>query len=110
MKKKLTVTLALAALLLAGCNHDKEFATHSISGTQCYLLTYDEQMGPWGDTLGLKKVFEVEWPASGFLSADAERELMKLCFDDSISTNADKAARQWLAKPYIYTDDGVTTA
>ncbi len=104
--KRHTLTLALAALLLAGCNHDKEFSTRTISATQCYLLAYDEQMGPWGDTLGLKKVLEVEWPAKGFLSADAERELMKLCFDDSTSTNADKAARQWLAKPYIYTDDG----
>lgn len=104
--KKLTITFALAALLLAGCNRDQEFTTRTISATQCYLLSYDEQMGPWGDTLGLKKVLEVEWPAKGFLSADAERELMKLCFDDSISTNADKAARQWLAKPYIYTDDG----
>ena len=90
--KRHTLTLALAALLLAGCNHDKEFSTRTISATQCYLLAYDEQMGPWGDTLGLKKVLEVEWPAKGFLSADAERELMKLCFDDSTSTNADKAA------------------
>ncbi len=96
------------ALLMAGCHHDKkEFTTRSISGTQCYMLTYDEQMTPQGNTIGLKKVLEVEWPAKGLLSADAERELMMLCFDDSTSTNADKAAAGWLAKPYIYTDDGV---
>jgi hypothetical protein len=64
-------------------------------------------MGPWGDTLGLKKTLEVEWPAKGFLSAAAERELMKLCFDDSTSANGDVAAREWLTKPYIYVDDGV---
>lgn len=105
--KKLTLSFALAALLLAGCNNDnKEFTTRSISATQCYLLSYDEQMGPWGDTLGLKKVLEVEWPAKGFLSAAAERELMMLCFDDSTSANVDKAVAAWLAKPYIYTDDG----
>ena len=105
--KRSTLCFALAALLMAGCSHDKEFTTHSISGTQCYLLTYDEQMGPWGNTLALKKTFEVEWPAKGFLSANAERELIKLCFDDSTSTNVDEAAREWLTKPYIYVDDGV---
>lgn len=105
--KRLTITFALAALLVTGCHNDnKEFSTTAINATQCYLLSYDEQMGPWGDTIGLKKVLEVEWPAKGFLSAAAERELMKLCFDDSTSTGVDMAARSWLAKPYIYTDDG----
>ncbi len=105
--KRLTITLALAALLVTGCHNDnKEFSTTAINATQCYLLSYDEQMGPWGDTIGLKKVLEVEWPAEGFLSADAERELMKLCFDDSTSAGVDMASRSWLAKPYIYTDDG----
>lgn len=105
--KRLTLTFALAALLLAGCTRDKEFTTRSINGTQCFLLGYDEQMGPWGDTLGLKKTLEVEWPDKGLLSAAAERELMKLCFDDSTSANGDEAAREWLSKPYIYVDDGV---
>lgn len=104
---RLGFTFALAALLMAGCHHDnKGFSTTHITGRQCYLLTYNEQMGPQGNTIGLKKVLEVEWPTTGLLSAAAERELMKLCFDDSISTNVDKAAREWLAKPYIYTDDG----
>jgi hypothetical protein len=32
---------------------------------------------------------------------------MYLCFGDSTTTNAEKAAKAWLAKPYIYEEDGV---
>ena len=105
--KRLTICVALAAMLMAGCNHkEQSFATHNISATRCYLLTYDEQMGPWGNSTGLKKTLNVEWRERGLLTADAERELMRLCFDDSTSATVDKAVSQWLAKPYIYTDDG----
>lgn len=108
--KRLTICLALSVLLMAGCdNTKKEFSTRSISGMQCYQLTYDEEMGPCGKTLGLKKSYTVDWPAKGILPAEAERELMKLCFDDSISSNIDKAISDWLAKPYIYTDEGLPT-
>ena len=97
--------LVLAALVLAGCNRDKKEFTTNVSGEQCYVLTYDEELGPWGTSVGLKKSFNVAWPKHG-LNAAAERELMQLCFGDSTSRNIDEAARKWLAKPYIYEDDG----
>lgn len=106
--KRLTLCLTLATLLLAGCHHDREeFSTSNVSGKQCYVLTYDEETGPWGNTVGLKKTLNVEWPAKGLLSSEAERELMMLCFGDSTSTNIDKAAKDWMSKPYIYEEDGV---
>lgn len=107
--KRLTLCFALAALLMAGCNNNdkKEFATTTVGGKQCYVLTYDEETGPWGTTVGLKKTLNVEWPAKGLLSSEAERELMQLCFGDSTSSNINEAARTWLSKPYIYEDDGV---
>lgn len=105
--KRLTLCIMLAAVLLAGCNHDKkEFTTTNFSGQKCYLLTYDEAMGPWGTTMGLKKSYSVAWPEKGLLSAAAERELLQLCFGDSTSANIDKAANAWIAKPYIYEEDG----
>ena len=105
--KQLPFVLTLAALLLAGCHRDKkEFSTVTIEGKQCYQITYPEELGPWGTTVGLKKSFSVAWPAAGVLTSAAERELMMLCFGDSSAAHIDAAARAWLAKPYLYEEDG----
>ena len=105
--RKLPFILTLATLLLAGCHRDKkEFSTFTIEGKQCYQITYPEELGPWGTTMGLKKSLSLEWPAAGVLTSAAEHELMMLCFGDSTAPNVDDATRAWLAKPYIYEEDG----
>ena len=98
--------LSLLLLLLVSCHEEKkEFTTHNISGRLCYQLTYDEEMGPWGTTVGMKVTFDVAWPDKGTVSDDAERELMFLCFGDSTAPNADTAMRQWLARPFFYENE-----
>ena len=101
MKKKLTVTLALAALLLAGCNHDKEFATSGMADSLC-LYYSDGPDDPW--PIYEKNSYSVAWPAEGTLSAAAQRELMALCFGDSTAANVDEAAQRWLRRIW-FTDD-----
>ena len=101
MKKKLTVTLALAALLLAGCNHDKEFATSGMADSLC-LYYSDGPDDSW--PIYEKNSYSVAWPAEGTLSAAAQRELMALCFDDSAAASVEDAAQRWLRRIW-FTDD-----
>ena len=101
MKKKLTVTFALVALLLAGCNHDKEFATSGMADSLC-LYYSDGPDDPW--PIYEKNSYSVAWPAEGTLSAAAQRELMALCFGDSASASVDEAAQRWLRRIW-FTDD-----
>ena len=105
--KRLTLCFAMvAALLMAGCGHEKkEFATRTLAGRQCYQISFAEELDPWGETAGLKKTCSVQWPAEGLLSAAAERELIQLCFGDSTSASIDAALQAWLAKPYLFIED-----
>ena len=106
--KRIAFFLAFAALMLAGCKHKAEpsaqFSTHTISGEQCYLVTFDQEKAPWGTDFGSKASFSLEWPDECVLSPEAERELLLLCFMDSTST-FDDAAQKWLATPFSYEDE-----
>ena len=103
--KRLTLCLTVMALLLVGCHKTKEFSTHTVSGEQCYQLTFDEEMGPWGNTVDMKVSFSVAWPDIGLVSDAAERELMYLCFGDSTADIVDAAMERWLAKSFFYEDE-----
>lgn len=103
--KKLTLLLALAALLPAGCHKNEEFTTHTLGGEQCYRLTFPEQMGPWGKTVGMKITYSVAWPDKGTVAAAAGRELQYLCFGDSTAADVDAAIQGWLAKSFFYEDE-----
>ena len=54
--KRLTLIIGLLVLTLAGCKHDKPgnthegtvFATRTLSGEQCYQVTFDKEKEPWG--------------------------------------------------------------
>lgn len=103
--KRIITCLALTALMLTGCHKTKEFTTHTISGEQCYLLTFDEEMGPWGTSIGLKNSLSVAWPDKGTISRDAERELILRCFGDSTSANAHEAMQRWLASSLFFEEE-----
>lgn len=111
--KRLAFCIALSALMLAGCKHENkeltsehsaQFSTHTVSGEQCYLVTFDQERAPWGTDFGSKASFTLTWPDEGVLSPGAERELLLLCFMDS-TTTFDEAAHKWLATPFSYEDD-----
>ncbi|KWW31729.1 MAG: hypothetical protein AUK63_423 [bacterium P3] len=100
------VLIALTAWVVAGCHHQpKEFGTHTMSGERCYLLTCDEESGPWGESVGVKVRYAVVWPDRGALSAAAERELQYLCFGDSTANQVEVAAKRWLTQPFFYEDE-----
>lgn len=112
--KRLSLCLMIAALLLAGCKHEtkelteepsSQFTTHTISGEQYYMVTFDKEKAPWGIDFGSKASFMLTWPDKGMVSAEAEHELMLLCFMDSNATNFDEAAQKWLATPFSYEDE-----
>lgn len=112
--KHTTILILLAALLLAGCKHGNQetseetapqFTTHTVSGEQCYLVTFDQERDPWGIDFGTKASFSLTWPDKDILSPEAERELLLLCFMDSTATNFDEAAQRWLATPFSYEDE-----
>ena len=111
--KRLTLIIGLLVLTLAGCKHDKPgnthegtvFATRTLSGEQCYQVTFDKEKEPWGIDFVTKTDYTLAWPAEGAMSAEAERELLQLCFMDSTATNFDEAAQRWLAMPFSYEDE-----
>ncbi|MBR4230165.1 MAG: DUF3298 domain-containing protein [Bacteroidales bacterium] len=104
--KRTAILIILAALTFAGCKHEtSELATRTISGEQCYKVVFDTDEYPWGTDFYTKTDFTLEWPATGAVSAEAERELLLLCFMDSSATNFDEAARRWLARPFSYEDE-----
>lgn len=100
-----TLIFSLAAMLLAGCHKNNEFSTHTLSDEQCYELTFDEQMGPWGTTVGQKNSYRVAWPDKGVLSKEAERELLFLCFGDSTSATIDEARQKWIGNTFFFMDE-----
>jgi hypothetical protein len=107
--KRILTFVALGTLLLVGCGKSKEFHTHAVSGEQCYQLDFEEQIGPWGTSVGLKVSYELAWPDRDVVSPSAERELMFLCFGDSSAANVDDAVKAWLAAPFFYNEeDGCT--
>ncbi|MBR4505819.1 MAG: DUF3298 domain-containing protein [Bacteroidales bacterium] len=104
--KRTTILIVLAALLLAGCKQGtNEFATRTLSGEQCYQVIFDEKQAPWGTDFFTKTDYKLEWPTKGAMSAEAERELLLLCFMDSTATKFDEAAQRWLAMPFSYEDE-----
>lgn len=111
--KRLTLIIGLLVLTLAGCKHDKQentqegtaFATRTLSGEQCYLVTFDKEKVPWGIDFVTKTDYALEWPAEGAVSPEAERELLLLCFMDSNANTFDEAAQKWLATPFSYEDE-----
>lgn len=104
--KKLTFCLALAALLVAGCSHEKkEFTTRQLEGQMC-LYYQDAPDDPW--PIYEKNSYSLAWPADGLLSDHALRELMMLCFSDSSSSDVDAVAQRWLIRIW-FTDDETLT-
>ncbi len=104
--KRTIILIVLAALTLAGCKHETNgLSTRTVSGEQCYQVVFDTDEYPWGTDFYTKTDFTLEWPATGAVSAEAERELLLLCFMDSSATNFDEAARRWLAMPFSYEDE-----
>ena len=104
--KRTTILLTLAALLLVGCRHEaNELTTRTISGEKCYQVLFDNDEAPWGTDFYTKADFKLEWPAKGSVSAEAERELLLLCFMDSAATDFDEAAQRWLATPFSYEEE-----
>lgn len=109
MKKTLLCLLA-ASLMMTGCNSGSpRFSTQPYEGKRCMLLPGAESFVPDGDTLGVDNSYKIEWPARGFLSPDAEAELLIRCFDDSVSTSFRQAADRWLANTWLFEDEGVQT-
>lgn len=102
--RRITLFIVLAALLLSGCNKSK-FSTHTISGEQCYMVTFDQEKAPWGTNFGSKASYTLTWPDKNMLSSEAEHELLLLCFMDSNATNFSEAAQKWLSTPFSYEDD-----
>lgn len=105
--KRLFIFIALAALVLASCHSGKvkEFKTDTISGEQCYLLIFDEALGPWGNTVGVTNSYSVVWPDDGMMSRQAKRQLMSLYFGDSTTTDPVKGAKHWLEQLDYFADE-----
>jgi hypothetical protein len=103
--KRLPLIIVLATLVLAGCNKQKGFSVHTISGEQCYQVIFDKEKAPWGTEFSTKANYTLEWPDEGVLSPEAEHELLLLCFMDSNATTFDEAAQKWLSTPFSYEDE-----
>lgn len=104
--KRTILFIALTALLTAGCHRSekKPFSIHERHGEQSYRLTFNEEQGPWGNTVNMSVSYIVAWPDEGLLPPAAERELQYFYFGDSTSTFED-AARSWLAKNFFFDDE-----
>lgn len=102
--------IALTALMMAGCHHKTEkekeitFSTHEMSGKQCYQLIFDEETGPWGDTVGMMISYSVAWPDKDVLSPAAEKALQYFYFGDSTGT-IEEAAQRYLSNAFVYSDE-----
>ena len=92
--KRVYLLLASAMCLIVGCKQEnKEFTTFHMEDSVC-LFHSDGPDDEW--PLYLKNSYSVEWPAEGLLSAEALRELMIRCFDDSTAADVEQAAQRWL--------------
>ena len=106
MMKKIFLCLLIASSMLVACNNKpKDFKTYHYDGQRCYLLTSDEEMWPGGDSLGVENSYSMEWPASGFLTAECEAELLLRCFGDSTAPPFSQAADRWLDHLWLYDED-----
>lgn len=108
------VFIVLMALLTAGCHHKTKgdgqpatdkFSTHTLSDQLCYITTYDEEVGPWGNSVGAKVSYAVVWPDEGTVSAAALRELQYFYFGDSTANSVEEAAKSWLSKSFFGEED-----
>ena len=108
--KRSIILISLTALMMAGCHHktdtEKEitFSTHEISGRQCYQLIFEEETGPWGDSVGMMLSYSVAWPDKDVLSPAAEKALLYFYFGDSTCT-IEEAAQRWLSNACVYSDE-----
>jgi len=104
--KRLIFYIAFGALLLAGCQHDrdgiKEFKTHSVSEERCYKIKCEADLYPWGDSYSQQNRFNVAWPDKGTMTKEAMDELLLIYFGDSTTTDFDKAADKWLKSTYYF--------
>lgn len=113
----MTLCLALAVALLAGCKHQSQepatepeapqpaFATHALGAEQNYVVVFAEGTGPWGDTVGECGRYSLAWPDEGAVSPAVERELQRLCFGDSTSATVGEAASRWLASVVFFAEE-----
>lgn len=106
MKKILSLTLILTIVVLTGCGKKNgPFTTFSISGMRSYMVKTDDPYLP--ETLnpcGVENSYSLVWPTKGMMTKDAEKELIRQVFADSISTSVNEASQRWLSNLWLYED------
>lgn len=104
--KRIYFALAVAIVLIVGCKHEtKEFTTFHMEDSVC-IYHSDGPDDEW--PIYVANSYSIEWPAEGLLSAEAMRELMIHCFNDSVTTDVEQAAKKWLMTLWATDDETLT--
>lgn len=98
--------LILTIVVLTGCGKKNgPFTTFSISGMRSYMVKTDDPYLP--ETLnpcGVENSYSLVWPTKGMMTKEAEKELIRQVFADSISTSVNEASQRWLSNLWLYED------
>ena len=113
MKK--SIFIIAACLLAFGCNRTnggdndtitleqtKAFTTITLTSEQNFLVYSDEEFPFAGNTIGMRKSYNIVWPTENIMTPEAEHELTHILFCDVFET----AAHHWLNDATFYTEDG----
>lgn len=117
MKKNIFI---IAACLLAfGCNRTnggdndtitleqtKAFTTITLTSEQNFLVYSDEEFPFAGNTIGMRKSYNIVWPTENIMTPEAEHELTHILFCNDKIDVFETAAHHWLNDATFYTEDG----
>ena len=117
MKKNIFI---IAACLLAfGCNRTnggdndtitmeqtKAFTTITLTSEQNFLVYSDEEFTFAGNTIGMRKSYNIVWPTENIMTPEAEHELTHILFCNDKIDVFETAAHHWLNDATFYTEDG----
>jgi hypothetical protein len=107
MKHKLIAILFVTIGILTGCNKPLgPFATISIAGSHCFMVKTDDpylpkEMNPYG----VENSYTLVWPLKGMMTPEAEKELIRQVFADSIAASVKEASDKWLKNMWLYDDE-----
>ena len=103
MKTRTTILLLAGVLLAAGCtNQPKEFTTRTVKGERMWQLAVDDSTTEW-----VHNSYEIEWPAKGVLSGDAERELLEKVFGSYVGRDLRRSCENYLNSQGIVAEEGL---
>lgn len=117
MKK--SIFIIAACLLAFGCNRTnggdndtitleqtKAFTTITLTSEQNFLVYSDEEFPFAGNTIGMRKSYNIVWPTENIMTPEAEHELTHILFCNDKIDVFETAAHRWLNDATFYTEDG----